>query len=95
MMTIQGIGPVDPITKYNKTEKTSKVNKNTKSDSISVSEEAKFKAEIYKATEEAKRVEDIRLAKVEEVMKKLQDPNYLSDRIIDDVATKIMNSFKI
>ncbi|MEJ2665134.1 MAG: flagellar biosynthesis anti-sigma factor FlgM [Spirochaetia bacterium] len=92
-MTIEGIGPVDPITRYNKTGKPEKAEKGKKSDSINVSQEAKSKAEIYQATESAKNAQDIRWDRVEEVKKKLEDPNYISDKVIEAVADKIMDQF--
>jgi negative regulator of flagellin synthesis FlgM len=94
-MTIQGIGPLDPITKFNKTDKPERVAKTDKSDSINVSEEAKSKAEIYNATEIAKNAEDIRWSKVEEVKQKLQNPDYINQKVIEEVADKIMENFKI
>jgi negative regulator of flagellin synthesis FlgM len=94
-MTIQGIGPSDPISKFNKTDKPEKVAKTGKNDSINVSEEAKSKGEIYTAIEIAKKAEDIRWSKVEEVKRKLQDPNYISNAVIEEVAEKIMENFKI
>lgn len=94
-MTIQGIGPLDPIAKFNKTDKPEKVSKAQKNDSINVSEEAKSKAEVYNATQLAKNAEDIRWSKVEEVKRKLEDPNYLSQKVIEETAEKIMDHFNI
>jgi negative regulator of flagellin synthesis FlgM len=79
----------------NRTEKTEKVVKTGKSDSINVSEEAKSKAEVYNAIEIAKNSSEIRWSKVEEVKRKLQDPAYLSDRVIEETAEKILEQFKI
>jgi negative regulator of flagellin synthesis FlgM len=90
-MTIEGIGPIDPVIKYNKAEKPEKTEKDKKSDSINLSEEAKSKAEIYKATESAKNAGDIRWDRVAEVKRKLEDPNYISDDVIEVVARKIMD----
>ncbi|MBN1798448.1 MAG: flagellar biosynthesis anti-sigma factor FlgM [Spirochaetales bacterium] len=92
-MTIEGIGPIDPITKYNKTGKPEKVDKGKKADSINVSEEARSKAEIYQAAETAKNAQEIRWDRVEEVKQKLEDPNYISDKVIEAVAEKIMDQF--
>ncbi len=92
-MTIEGIGPIDPVSKYNKTEKPEKAEKGKKSDSINVSEEARSKAEIYQATENAKNAHDIRWDRVEEVKKKLEDPNYISKKVIEAVAERIMDQF--
>jgi len=94
-MTIQGIGPLDPLAKYNKTEKSEKPIKTEKSDSIQVSEEAKSKAEVYTAAELAKNATDIRWDKVAEVKRKLQDPNYLSPQVIAETAEKIMGHFNL
>jgi negative regulator of flagellin synthesis FlgM len=94
-MTIQGIGPLEPLPKITKTEKTEKPVVTGKSDSINVSEEAKSKAEVYTAVEIARNAADIRWSRVEEVKKKLEDPNYLSDRVIEQTAEKIMEQFDI
>ncbi|HEQ72460.1 MAG TPA: flagellar biosynthesis anti-sigma factor FlgM [Spirochaetia bacterium] len=94
-MTIQGIGPLDPITKYNKTEKPEKAVKADKSDSINVSQEAKSKAEVYNTIELAKNADDIRWSRVEEVKRKLEDPNYLSEKVIEETASKIMDQFNL
>lgn len=94
-MTIQGIGPLDPITKFNKTDKPEKVSKPEKNDSINVSEEAKSRAEVYNATQLARNAEDIRWSKVEDVKRKLEDPNYLSQKVIEETAEKILDHFNI
>ena len=47
-MTIDRVGAPDPLSNLNKTQKTSRT-KRAKSDAIEVSEEAKSKAEVYKA----------------------------------------------
>jgi negative regulator of flagellin synthesis FlgM len=94
-MTIERVGVPDPVSKYNKTEKNQKPKAKGKSDSINVSQDAKFKAEVYATTEAAKVSPDIRMDRVEEVRKKLEDPSYLSDELIEDLAEKIMRYFNI
>jgi len=94
-MTIQGIGPLDPISKLNKAEKTEKVHKSDSADSITVSQEAKSRAEVYMATELAKKSEDIRWSRVEEVKRRLEDPNYLSQKVLEETADKIMDHFNL
>ena len=69
-MTIEGIGPIDPISKYKKMGKSNEAPKTEKTDAISVSAEAKAKAEIYKATEAVKNSPEIRHKKIEEIKKK-------------------------
>lgn len=94
-MTIEGLGPVDPISKYNKTEKTSRPNKAEKSDSITVSEEAKNMGELYKAAESIKSSPDVRQDKIAEIKEKLKDPSYIDNKVIESVADSIMEMFKI
>ena len=94
-MTIEGLGRVDPIPKYNKTDKTSKPKKAEKSDSINVSEEAKNMGEIYKAAENVKSSPDVRQEKIAEIKEKLKDPSYIDDKVIESVADSIMEMFNI
>ncbi|HUV07055.1 MAG TPA: flagellar biosynthesis anti-sigma factor FlgM [Spirochaetia bacterium] len=94
-MTIERVGLPDPISKFNKTEKTQRPTKKQDTDSVSVSADAKMKAEIYSATETVKMSPDIRMDRVEEIKKKLQDPNYVSNKVIEDLAEKLMEFFKI
>lgn len=94
-MTIEGLGPVDPVSKYNKTEKTAKPTKKENTDSINVSSEAKSMGELYKTTESVKQSPDVRADRVAEVKEKLKDPSYISDTVIDSVADKLMEMFEI
>ena len=94
-MTIEGLGPVDPISKYNKTEKTSRPDKADKSDSITVSEEAKNMGELYKAAESVKSSPDVRQDKIAEIKEKLKDPSYIDDKVVESVADSIMEMFKV
>jgi len=94
-MTIDRISPIDPVSKLNKTEKTSRPEKKENTDSISFSDEAKSMGEIYKATESAKMAEDVRLDRIDEVKKKLEDPNYIDDEVVNTVAERIMNMFEL
>ena len=94
-MTIDRLGPVDPVSKFNKTDKAARTNKKAKPDSIDVSSEAKTMGEIYKATEEVKLSPDVRQDKIDEVKEKLKDPSYISDKVLESVAESIMDVFKI
>ncbi len=94
-MTIEGLGPVDPVSKYNKTEKSEKPSKTQKNDSINVSAEAKNLGEIYKAAEGVKNSPDVRQDRIDEVKEKLKDPSYINDKVIESVAGKIMDMFEI
>ncbi len=94
-MTIDRIGPIDPVQNLKKTKGAAKPKKNEGADSISFSAEAKSKAEIYHAGELAKAATDIRWELVEEVKKKLEDPSYISKRVLDEVAERILEQFDI
>lgn len=94
-MTVERLGPVDPVSKFNKSDKTSKPVKKDGADSISFSEEARSKGEIYRATEEAKLAPEIRQDRVDEVKKKLQDPNYINDKVIEAVAEQVIDLFEL
>ncbi len=94
-MTIEGLGPVDPVSKYNKTEKPEKTAKSEKKDSINVSAEAKSMGEMYKVAENVKAAPDIREDRIAEVKEKLKDPSYINDRIVESVAENIMDMFNI
>lgn len=92
-MTIDKLGPVDPISNFNKTGKSVKSVKNEQNDSISISEDAKTMAEVYRTAEELKKIPDIRQDRIDEVKKKLEDPNYINDSVIDSVADSVLSVF--
>jgi negative regulator of flagellin synthesis FlgM len=94
-MTIDRLGPVDPSSQYNTTSKATKPVKKEKTDSISVSSEAKQMGEIFQATERVKNAPDIRQERVDEVKRKLQNPSYINDKVIESVANKIMDLFDL
>ena len=94
-MTIDRVGPLDNISKIRKNGKLPKANKTNKKDSISFSKEAREKAEIFNALEVAKKSPDVRLDRIAEVKKKLEDPSYINDKVVELVAEKIMESFNI
>jgi len=94
-MTIDRLGSIDPASNYNKTGKASKTVKKDTSDTIAVSAEARSKAEIFAATESVRNTPDIRMDKVEEAKRKLQDPSYISKKVVESVADKIIDLFGV
>ena len=94
-MTIERIGPMDPVQSFKKTKGPEKPKKGEGTDSISLSQEAKSKAEVYQATEMAKNAPAIRWELVEAAKKKLQDPNYISEKVVDTLAERLMEYFEI
>jgi len=94
-MTVERIGPLDPTSNIKKTEKPSKPKAKSDVDSINVSQEARSKAEVFKAMETAKTAPDVRVDRVAEVKRKLQDPSYPSQEDIEKTADGILKSFGI
>lgn len=94
-MTVERIGPLDPPSNMKKPEKASKPRAKSDADSINVSQEARSKSEVLKAMDAAKTASDVRLDRVEEVKRKLQDPSYPSQEVIEKTAEGILKSFGI
>ncbi|MBN2627293.1 MAG: flagellar biosynthesis anti-sigma factor FlgM [Spirochaetales bacterium] len=94
-MKINGIGPVDPVANYNKTSRSGKSAAKNSSDSITVSEEAMKTADLFAVAEQVKTAPDVRLDRIAEVKAKLEDPNYINDRVVESVADSIMDVFGI
>ncbi len=94
-MTVERIGPLDPTSNVKKAEKASKPKAKSDVDSINVSQEARSKSEVLKAMEAAKTAADVRLDRVEEVKRKLQDPSYPSQEVIEKTAEGILKSFGV
>ncbi len=94
-MNIERLGPVDPVNKPGKANKTAQPVKPGEKDSISISNDAKTMAEVYKAAETVKSSADIRMDRVEEVRKKLEDPSYIDNKVLGSVADSIMDMFGI
>ena len=94
-MTIDKLGSINPLQHYNRPEKATKSAYKSEHDSISVSMEARTMAELYQVAEIVKNSDDVRYDRVEEVKRKLEDPSYINDAILDIVADKIMDVFKV
>lgn len=94
-MTIERLGPVDPVQRYSQTEKTRHTGPTAGNDSIAFSDEAKLKAELLRATEQVRSAPDVRMDRVEEVRRKLQDPNYIDNAVVEHVAEQVMDMFNV
>jgi negative regulator of flagellin synthesis FlgM len=92
-MSIERLGPLDPISTYNKNQKANKVESKPARDSISVSNEAKVKAEMLRLADEVKNTPEIREDRIAEIKAKLNDPSYIDNDVLDDVAEKLMQAF--
>lgn len=92
-MTINKIGSTDPINKPNRANKAQQTAKTSNTESIKVSKSAIDKAELIKTAGLVKNSPDIRTDKIAEIKAKLEDPNYINDKVINSVAEKIMEDF--
>jgi negative regulator of flagellin synthesis FlgM len=94
-MTIDRLGPVDPISKYKNVSKTSRVPSAQGKDSIDVSDEAKAKAELLHVAELVRASSDIREDRIAEAKKRLEDPNYPDNVVKEMIADRIMDVFGV
>lgn len=94
-MMIDRLGGIDPLKNVQSTQKPGRVNGTAKTDSISVSPEAKELAEVYSAMDTAKSSPDVRADRVAEVMQKIKDPSYVNKTVVDIVADRLMDVYGI
>lgn len=94
-MTIERLGPIDPVSNFNKPDKNQKPAETQGKDSVVFSDEAKLRADLLRATDSVRQTADVRQDRIDEVKKKLQDPNYINDKVLSSVADKIMELFDI
>ncbi len=94
-MSIERLGPIDPIQRFNQANKAAKPQAKPGTDSVSFSDEARLKAELYQLSEQVRSVSEVRADRIAEVKRKLEDPNYINDTVIESVADRIMDSFGI
>ena len=92
-MSIERLGSLDPLAAYKNSQKVNRVQSSAGQDSVSVSEEARAKAELFKLDAAVRSSSDVRMDRVEAVKAKLQDPNYINDTVINSVADKLMGVF--
>ncbi len=94
-MNIEGIGPIDPVSKLTKGHKAQQTAKIGAKDSINISSDAKTMGEVYKIAEQVKAADDVRWDRIAEVKEKLKDPDYIDGKVVDGVADSIMKMFDL
>ena len=92
-MTINRIGQLDPIQPGKKPGRNDHVGGSDRTDSITLSSEAKAKAEAYQVVELIKSAPELDDARIAELRQKINDPAYLNERVINATAEKIMNAW--
>jgi negative regulator of flagellin synthesis FlgM len=92
-MMVGRIGPMDPIQPGNKPGKSDQLREGDRADSISLSPEARERAEIYQVVELIKSVPELDDAQILALREKINDPAYLNERTIGGTADRIMDAF--
>lgn len=92
-MSIERLGSTDPLAAYNKNQRVNRSHAGMGADSVSVSDEARAKGELYKLDAAVRSADEVRSDKVEAAKLKLQDPNYINDALLNSVADKLMGVF--
>ncbi|MDR1240189.1 MAG: flagellar biosynthesis anti-sigma factor FlgM [Treponema sp.] len=92
-MTIDRIGPPDPIQPGKKPGRNDVVRERGQADSISLSSEAMEKSGLYHTIEVVSAAPDLRMDRIAELKAKINDPEYLNDMVINATADKIIESF--
>lgn len=92
-MTIDKLNGIEPVKNVRTVHKVQKPEKLELSDTIQVSAEAQKFAEVHFALEAVKKVPDVREDKIAEVTKKLEDPVYMDEALLNNVADKILDEY--
>jgi negative regulator of flagellin synthesis FlgM len=92
-MTIEGINSLESIQPGKKQGPNNRPNEAVHSDSIKISSEALEKGEFYQAVELVSSAPDVRTDRIAELKKKINDPSYIDDTIVQATADKIMEAF--
>lgn len=92
-MMIDRIGSINPIQAGKIAGWNNQINRIAQTDTINLSAEAVEKGELYRANELVASAPDVRLDRIAELKKKINDPSYINDTIINATADKIMDAF--
>ena len=92
-MMVERIGQVDPIQPGKRPGKSDPLRGGDRTDSISLSPEAKEKAELYQVVELIKSAPELDDAKISALREKINDPAYINERTISATAGRIMDAF--
>jgi len=92
-MMIERIGQLNPIQPGNRPGKSDPLRGGDRTDSISVSSEAKEKAELYQVVELIKSVPTLDDAQIAALREKINNPAYLNEVTISATADRIMDAF--
>ncbi|MCL2519472.1 MAG: flagellar biosynthesis anti-sigma factor FlgM [Spirochaetaceae bacterium] len=94
-MNINRINPLDAINQATNNGKIQQAGKASRTESITVSAEAREAAELQNIRDMVLASPDVRADRVAEVKAKLADPNYLNEKLINDTADKIIEFYRL
>jgi len=92
-MTVNRIGHLEPIPPGKRPGRNEHLGGSDSTDTISLSTEAKVKAERYQVLELIKSAPELDEARIAELRQKIDDPAYLNERVINATAENILNSW--
>jgi negative regulator of flagellin synthesis FlgM len=92
-MTINSINSIGSVNQVNQSGKTGEVQKLEKTDSISISAEAKQRADFLYAKGIVDAAPDLREDLVADLKVKINDPSYLNEKMLMAAADNIMAEF--
>lgn len=90
-MTIERLGPVDPLQNSRKTTRSERSGAAGSQDQVSLSKEALEKGEAFQAYELARTAPDVRADRIAELKSKIDDPAYINDAVVSITADKIID----
>lgn len=95
-MSIDSVGPVDPVPQYEAVDRTAPAARAEPGDAIQISAEAKSVSDALRiATEIALNSPEVRTDLVAEAVRKLQDPSYVNAEVLDSLTDRLMESFGV
>jgi negative regulator of flagellin synthesis FlgM len=92
-MTVNRIGHLEPIPPGKKPGRNDHVGGTDRTDTISLSTEAKERAERYQVLELIKSAPELDEARIAELRQKIDDPAYLNEKVISATADKILSAW--
>ena len=92
-MTIDRLNGIDPVKPVQPIQRAQRTEAYDKTDAVSLSKEARILSDANIALEAVRNAPDIREDKVAEVKKKLTDPSYMNNALLELVADKILDDY--
>jgi len=94
-MTVDRVGPIEPLQPGKKPGRAESVQAADRSDSINLSPEALAKAEKYQIIELIKASREIDESRIIELREKINDPSYINEKVVNATADKIVDAWRL